>query len=67
VAINGVAVVEFIAFGAVAWGPAAALAAGGIVGGYSAAWLARHLAPHYVRGVILTAAWSMTVYFFLRS
>jgi uncharacterized membrane protein YfcA len=66
VAINGTAVLEFIAFGAVAWGPAASMIAGGIVGGYGAAFLARHLPARYVRRLILVVAWAMTAYFFVR-
>jgi len=67
VAINGAAVVEFIAFGAVAWPQGATMAAGGILGGYSAAWIARHVPPSYIRVLISIVAWTMTAYFFVTS
>jgi uncharacterized membrane protein YfcA len=36
-----------------------------ILGGYSAAFLARQLPPRHVRIFILVVAWTMTAYFFL--
>ena len=43
VAINGVALVEFIVTGAIAWAPGLIMVAGGIVGGYYGAFLARQI------------------------
>lgn len=66
VAINGVALAEFIAGGAIAWGPGVVMMAGGIVGGYTGASLARRLPAVAVRVVVVGIAWLMTIYFFWR-
>jgi uncharacterized membrane protein YfcA len=65
--INGVAVVVFVAKGAVAWTPGIAMIAGGITGGYTGAALARRVDPRYVRALVLVIAWSMTAYFFVKT
>jgi uncharacterized protein len=64
VLINGAAVVAFIKGGAVAWTPGIVMIAGGTVGGYAGARLARKIAPVWVRRFVLVIAWSMTAYFF---
>jgi uncharacterized membrane protein YfcA len=66
VAINGVALAEFILYGAIAWRPGLVMVAGGILGGYSAAALARRLDQRAVRGLVVVVAWAMTAYFFIR-
>ncbi len=66
VAINGVAVVEFVASGAVAWAPGLVMAVGGIVGGYGGAAMARRVEPARIRLLAVLVAWLMTVYFFFR-
>jgi hypothetical protein len=66
VLINGVALAEFIALGAIAWGPGAIMVAGGIAGGYAGAATARRVDERYVRGLVMVIAWGMTLYFFLR-
>jgi uncharacterized protein len=66
VAINGVALAEFVLHGAIAWGPGAIMIAGGIAGGYLGAALARRLNGQTVRVFIIATAWAMTIYFFLR-
>jgi len=66
VAINGVALVEFVAGGAIAWAPGLVMAAGGIVGGYAGAALARRVHPARIRLLAIAVAWMMTIYFFLR-
>jgi len=66
VAINGVALVEFIADGAIAWVPGLVMVAGAIVGGYYGAFLARKIQPGAVRAIVIAIAWTMTVYFFIR-
>jgi uncharacterized protein len=66
VIINGVALVEFVALGAIAWAPGAIMVAGGIAGGYVGAATARQVDPRYVRNLIMVVAWGMTVYFFVR-
>jgi uncharacterized membrane protein YfcA len=66
VAINGVALIAFVADGAIAWGPGVVMVAGGIVGGYAGARLARRGASGVVRSFVIVVGWMMTVYFFLR-
>jgi uncharacterized membrane protein YfcA len=67
VAINGVALAEFIANGLIAWQPGLLMAAGGIVGGYGGAALARRIDARYVRSFVTAVAWGMTIYFFARN
>ncbi|MQA28241.1 MAG: TSUP family transporter [Luteitalea sp.] len=64
VAINGVALAEFIVSGTVAWGPGMLMVAGGIAGGYAGASLARRFSGRVVRGFVTAVAWTMTIYFF---
>ena len=66
VAINGVALVEFIADGAIAWAPGLIMVAGAIVGGYSGASLARRIETRAIRAIVIVIAWTMTVYFFAK-
>lgn len=66
VCINGVAVVTFIAAGAVLWPQALVMTAGAIVGGYGGASLARRLNPVLVRRFVIVIGTAMTLYFFLR-
>jgi len=66
VAINGVALVEFVAGGAIVWPPGFVMAAGAIVGGYAGAALARRADPSSIRLIAVGVAWIMTIYFFLR-
>ncbi len=65
--VNGVAVVAFVVAGAVAWGPGVVMIAGGILGGYAGASIARRIDPRSVRRLVLVVAWTMTGYFFLRT
>ena len=51
--VNGVAAVVFIAFSHVAWGAAALLAAGSIIGGQLGAHVGRRLSPWVLRLVII--------------
>jgi uncharacterized membrane protein YfcA len=64
VIINGVALAEFIALGAIAWAPGLLMVAGGIAGGYVGAATARRADQRYVRGLVTVIAWGMTLYFF---
>ena len=66
VLINGVALVEFILNGAITWKPGFVMMAGGIVGGYAGATIARRLNRELVRTFIIVIGWTMTIYFFLR-
>jgi uncharacterized membrane protein YfcA len=40
---------------------------GGIVGGYAGAAAARRVSALQVRRIVLAVAWSMTLYFFIRT
>jgi uncharacterized membrane protein YfcA len=64
VIINGVAVAEFIALGAIVWAPGAVMVAGGIAGGYLGAATARRTDQRYMRGLVTVIAWGLTLYFF---
>src|SRR5262245_12165762 len=66
VAINGVALVVFIADGVIAWAPGLVMVAGAIVGGYYGAFLARRMKTHVVRAIVIVVAWTMTAYFFVK-
>jgi uncharacterized membrane protein YfcA len=66
VIINGVALAEFIALGAIAWAPGAVMVAGGIAGGYAGAATARRVDQRYVRSLVMVIAWGLALYFFLR-
>ncbi len=65
--VNGVAVIAFVIAGAVQWGPGAVMIAGGILGGYGGAAVARRIDPRQVRRLVLGVAWAMTVYFFVHT
>src|SRR5205085_6841494 len=61
--INSVAVVTFVLAGVVIWSDALVMLVAAMIGGYSAASVARRLPPLYVRIFVLVIAFSMTVYF----
>ena len=65
--INLVAIVSFIAAGAVAWRPGIVMVAAAILGGYFGASAARRVAPERARRFVLAVAWSMTGVFFWRA
>jgi uncharacterized membrane protein YfcA len=65
--VNGVAVVAFVLAGAVDWTPGVVMIAGGTLGGYGGAAVARRVDPAHVRRLVLAVAWAMTVYFFART
>ena len=66
VAINAVALIAFIASGAVVWVHGLTIAAGSILGGYIGAAVARRLDRQRVRWIVIVIGWTMTTYFFLR-
>jgi uncharacterized membrane protein YfcA len=66
VTINGVALAEFIATGTVAWRYGLPMAAGGIVGGFGGAAIARTIHPGRIRSLVIVIASVMTAYFFTR-
>lgn len=64
--INGVAVVIFIAAGAVLWSAAVVMIVGAIIGGYGGAILARRVDQKYMRMFIVAVGLFLTVYFFIK-
>jgi uncharacterized membrane protein YfcA len=64
---NGIAVVAFLFAGAVDWAAGGVMIAGGIAGGYAGAAIARRSDARRVRAFVLAIAWTMTVYFFVRT
>jgi uncharacterized membrane protein YfcA len=65
--VNGVAVAAFIVADAVDWTRGLVMIAGGIIGGYAGAAVARRVDAKSVRRLVLAIAWTMTVYFFVRT
>ncbi len=65
--INGIAVVAFVAAGAVVWQAAPVMIAGAIVGGFGGAYFARKLEPIVVRRFVIVVGVTMTFYFFIRA
>jgi uncharacterized membrane protein YfcA len=65
-AINGAAVLFFIAAKAVTWPAGLLMCAGTSAGGFVGAAVARKIDPRLVRVVVIVLAWSMTLYFFYR-
>ncbi len=63
--INGVAMIAFVAAGAVAWEPAIIMSLGASLGGYLGARVARRVDPKLVRTLVTILAWGMTLYFFI--
>lgn len=64
--INGVAIVVFIAAGAVFWPQALVMVVGAIAGGYGGASLARRLDPRLIRYFVILVGLTMAAYFFIR-
>jgi uncharacterized membrane protein YfcA len=62
--INGVAIVQFVAAGAIAWPQASVMAVGALVGGYGSARYARQVDPSWVRNGIVSLGFAISVYCF---
>jgi hypothetical protein len=65
-AINGAAVVTFIAAKQVEWPQAIVMIVGAIAGGYGGAHFAQKLDPRWVRAAVISVGAGMTVYFLWR-
>jgi uncharacterized membrane protein YfcA len=63
--INGVALLEFVLVGAIAWAPGLVMAAGASLGGYAGARLARRIPTYRLRWAVVIVAWVLTGYFFV--
>lgn len=59
--LNGIALLTFILNGAIAWQPGSTMMAGGIVGGYAGASIARLIDRRHVRLFVAIVAWAITV------
>lgn len=66
-AINGVALVAFIVHSVVLWPPGLVMMAGGILGGYAGAALAKSIPRRHVRVIVIVVAWGMTAYFLMKA
>jgi hypothetical protein len=64
--INGVATATFVARGGVDWRAAAAVAVGGVLGGFFGARLTMKIDARYLRVFIIVVSCALTVHFFLR-
>lgn len=66
-AFNGAAVVTFILQGIIDWPAALWMMAGGLVGGYGGAWLARRTPPAVIRSFVILTGVVTTAWFFWRA
>jgi uncharacterized membrane protein YfcA len=66
-AINGIAVLIFIAKGAIYWPQGIVMTVGALVGGYFGAHYAQKLPPAWVRNVVILVGAAMTAYFFWKA
>jgi uncharacterized protein len=66
-AINGIAVLVFIAKGAIYWPEGIVMIAGALVGGYFGAHYSQKLPQAWVRNFVILAGAGMTAYFFVRA
>jgi len=65
--INGVAIVMFIAKGAIYWPQGIVMMIGAIIGGYSAAHYSQKLPQAWIRAFVIVVGTGMTIYFFDRA
>ena len=65
-AMNGIAVLCFIAAGQVWWPQTLSMLLGAAAGGYAGAWIGRRLPPTVTRTIIIAVTVSMTAIFFYR-
>ena len=66
-AINGVAVLVFIAEGAIYWPQGAVMVMGALIGGYFGAHYAQKVPQAWVRKFVITVGAGMTAYFFAKA
>ncbi|HEX9374853.1 MAG TPA: sulfite exporter TauE/SafE family protein [Actinomycetota bacterium] len=67
VLINGIALVYFVAKGAVVWADGLAMAVGAIVGGYGGATLARRVGAERIRRAVVILGFAMAVALLVRA
>jgi uncharacterized membrane protein YfcA len=66
VLLNAVALVTFVAAGAIDWPRGGVMVAGAIAGGFGGAVLARRVSPARVRQFVIAAGWALTATFAFR-
>lgn len=66
VCINGVAVITFVAAGAVTWPQTLVMLCGAVLGGYGGAAFARRTDPLLIRRFVISLGLVLTAYFFLQ-
>ena len=64
--INGMAVITFIAAGAVIWSKALLMVSGAVLGGYGGAYYAQKINPVWVRRFVTVTGSLLTIYFFTK-
>ncbi len=64
---NLVAIITFIAAGAIFWPQAGVMVIGTIIGGYGGARFARKMDPRFIRWLVLALGFGTSVYFFYRA
>ena len=62
--INGMAVITFVAAGAVIWSKALFMISGAVLGGYGGAYYAQKINPIWVRRFVTLTGSLLTIYFF---
>jgi len=65
-AVNGVALVLFIAAKVIAWPQAVVMLVGAAVGGYAGAYFAQKIDPRHIRRLVIGVGFGMAAYFFIR-
>jgi len=65
-AINGAALVTFVAARQVVWPQAILMIVGAVAGGYGGAHIAQKIDPRWVRGLVIGVGAGMTIYFLWR-
>jgi uncharacterized membrane protein YfcA len=63
-AVTSVAVLTFVASGAVSWPGTIAMLAGALIGGYAGGYLARHIPAALLKKIVIALGFALSVYYF---
>jgi uncharacterized membrane protein YfcA len=63
-AMTCVAVLTFVASGAVSWPGTVAMLAGALIGGYAGGYLARHIPATLLKKIVIALGFALSVYYF---
>jgi uncharacterized protein len=63
-AVTSVAVLTFVASGAVSWPGTVAMMAGALIGGYAGGYLARHIPAALLKKIVITLGFCLSAYYF---